>query len=82
MSANLRIYFECCSSCIEKKGGAELPSTPPFTFQLFIYENLSARYHYQIKEDEGCEKANYTIVFIINNKLKQRMEVLYIRYFD
>lgn len=67
---------------MEKKGGAELPSTPPLTFQLFIYENLSARYHYPIKEDEGCEKAGYITVFIINNKLKPRMEALCMRYFD
>ena len=34
---------------LSQKSGREYESSPLFTFQLFIYESLSIRYHYPIK---------------------------------
>lgn len=55
--AKLRLSNEITLHDTKKKGGAcQNRLTPPLTFQLFIYENLSVRYHYPIKRTRDVKK--------------------------
>ena len=41
---------------IKEMGNRTVKPIPHLTFQLFIYENLNARYHYPIKRTRDVKK--------------------------